>query len=340
MTHGIDELLAQPAINGKRPHYLVFDATNIIHRTFFAQEGSAKRQAQKHTAGGLANDENGMTDDQALAGLAHYIALATLNKYYTRFNPDKVILTFDRSNWRKVYTKSDKCLSGAVYKGTRRQNMSDSQQDAFRRFCEHINEFEEIAREHTAMVVLSGDLLEADDLIAGVVQQYHHTHDITIISADKDLLQLLRHDSVALIDPATGNARSLSDYNMDADYFLFQKCLRGDMGDNVKAAFPRVRKTRIQQAYTDPFEYDKLMKEEWTTPDGKKMVVGDLFKENKLLMDLSAQPQEIIDSMYDIIEEGITNPGKFNHFKFLRFCGKFGLRKVVDSLHIYQRMLV
>lgn len=335
-----DKLIQQSAINGKRPHYLVFDATNIIHRTFFAQEGSAKRQSQKHTAGGLKNDENGLTDDQALAGLAHYIALATLNKYYTRVNPDKVILTFDRSNWRKQYTKSDKCLSGAIYKGTRRQNMTDKQQETFQRFMEHINEFEEIARDHTAMVVLSGDLLEADDLIAGVVQQYHNTHDITIVSADQDLLQLLRFDSVTLIDPASGNARSLADYNMDADYFLFQKCIRGDLGDNVKSAFPRVRKTRIDTAYNDPFEHEKLMKEEWTNADGKKMVVGELYKENKLLMDLACQPADIIASIQEIVEEGIANPGTYNHFKFLRFCGKFGLRKVVDSLHIYQRMLV
>ena len=335
-----DQLIQQNAINGKRPHYLVFDATNIIHRTFFAQEGSAKRQSQKHTAGGLSNDENGLTDDQALAGLAHYIALATLNKYYTRVNPDKVILTFDRSNWRKAYTKSDKCLSGAIYKGTRRQNMTDKQQETFQRFMEHINEFEEIARDHTAMVVLSGDLLEADDLIAGVVQQYHDTHDITIVSADQDLLQLLRFDSVTLIDPASGNPRSLAEYNMDADYFLFQKCIRGDQGDNVKSAFPRVRKTRIDAAYNDPFEHERLMKEEWTNGDGKKMIVGDLYKENKLLMDLAAQPAEIIEDIQAIVEEGIANPGKYNHFKFLRFCGKFGLRKVVDSLHIYQRMLV
>lgn len=335
-----EALMEEGQVNGKREHLLVFDATNIIHRTFFAQEGSAKRQSAKHTATGLTNDKNGMTDDQAIAGLAHYIALATLNKYYNRFNPDKVILTFDRSNWRKEYTKSDKCLSGAIYKGNRRQNMTDKQQDAFKRFCEHINEFEEIVREHTSMVVLSGDGLEADDLIGGVVEMYHKTHDITIVSADQDLLQFLRHDSVSLIDPASGNPRSLADYGMDADFFLFQKCIRGDLGDNVKSAFPRVRSTRIKDAYEDPFEYDRLMKEEWTNAEGKKMVVGELFKENKLLMDLSAQPDNIKEKINNTVTEGFENPGTYNHFKFLKFCGKFGLRKVVDSLHVYQRMLV
>lgn len=327
-------------IIGHRQKILMFDATNIIHRTFFAQEGSAKRKATKHTAGGLQNDGNGLTADQEMAGLAHYIALATLNKYYNRFNPDKVVLTFDRSNWRKEYTKSEKCLSGAIYKGTRRQNMTDAQQDAFQRFCNHINEFEALMRDYTGIVVLSGDKLEADDLMSGVTQMFHEIADIIIVSADQDLLQLLRYDSVTLIDPASGNARSLAEYNMDPDFFVFQKCMRGDVGDNVKSAFPRVRMTRIKEAYNDPFEYDKLMKEEWTNADGKKMIVGDLFKENKLLMDLHCQPDDIKERIDAAIEEGFTNVGKYDNFKFVKFCGKFGLRKVVDSLTLYQRMLV
>lgn len=323
------------------PTMLVFDATNIIHRTFFAQEGSkAKGAASKFTATGLKADENGVTEDVQLAGLAHYIALATLNKYYNRFNPEQVVLTFDRSNWRKQYTKSDKCISGAVYKGTRRQNMTDKQQDAFQRFCEHINEFEDLTREHTGMVVLSGDLLEADDLIGGVVDQYVGTHNIVIVSADQDMMQFLRYPNVSLIDPAGGNPRSLVDYNMDADFFLFQKCIRGDNGDNVKSAFPKVRMTRIEKAYSDPFEYDKLMKETWTNADGKVMVVGELFKENKMLMDLSAQPDNIREHIMATVSEGFTTPGKYNHFLFLKFCGKFGLRKVAESLHLYQRMLM
>ena len=324
-----------------KPTMLVFDATNIIHRTFFAQEGSKnKGGASKFTATGLQADENGITQDVQLAGLAHYVALATLNKYYNRFNPDKVVLTFDRSNWRKQYTKSNKCISGAVYKGTRRQNMTDKQQDAFNRFCEHINEFEDLVRQHTGMVVLSGELLEADDLIGGVVEEFVDEYNIVIVSADQDLMQFLRYENVSLIDPASGNPRSLVDYNMDADFFLFQKCIRGDVGDNVKSAFPKVRMTRIEKAYSDPFEYDKLMKEEWINADGKKMVVGELFKENKLLMDLQAQPPEIKEHIIATVREGFENPGKYNHFSFLKFCGKFGLRKVADSLHVYQRMLV
>lgn len=324
----------------KRPSILLFDATNIIHRTFFAQESAGVKRSHRGAATGLDADQQEVAVDVQLAGRAHHVALATLNKYYAKYMPDKVALAFDRSNWRKEYTKSEKCISGAIYKGTRRQNMTDKQQETFARFCDHINEFEMIIRDHTAIVVMANDGLEADDLIAGTVQKYADTHDIIIVSADQDLLQLLRYPSVTLIDPATGNPRSLVDYNMDADLFMFLKCIRGDNGDNVRSAFPKVRTTRLMRAYADPFEYEQLMKETWTNENQQLMVVGQLFNENKLLMDLTAQPQDIKDRINQTVEEAFANPGRYNHFNFLKFCGKYGLRRIVDSLHIYQRLLV
>ena len=320
-------------------HILVFDASNILYKSFHANE-RIYEQRTKYTAPGLDADDEGIPEDVQKAGLAHHLALSMFNKYYKQCRPDQVVLCFDRSNWRKVYTKSDQCLSGAVYKGNRRQDMTPAQQEVFARFCEHINEFETIIREHTGIVSLAADSLEADDLIAGVVQEMSPETKITIVSADKDLLQLLRYDNVVLLDPTSGQPRSLSDYNYDADYFIFHKCMRGDQGDNVRSALPRVRTTRLEKAYKDPFEYDSLMKTEWTNEEGKQMVVGKLFQENKKLMDLTCQPEEIKELIKRTVIEGFANPGSFNHFKFVKFCGRYQLRKVVEQLHVYMDLLV
>ncbi|MNR13426.1 DNA polymerase I [compost metagenome] len=188
-------------------------------------------------------------------------------------------------------------------------------------------------------MTLARDGLEADDLMAGVAQLFHETHDIIIISADKDLMQLLRYPSVVLIDPATGKPRTLVDHKMDADLFMFVKCIRGDAGDNVQSAFPRVRMTRIMEAYTDPYARANLMEETWTDETGRELKVKDLFAENELLMDLSKQPQEIRDSIEDGVLEGFENKGTFNHFHFLRFCGKFGLVNISNSLENFVKML-
>lgn len=326
----------------KRPHLLLFDATNIIHRTFSVQDAIRQKKTigKKTVAAGLDNDEDAVDVELQMAGLAHHTALASLNKYYTRFNPDRAILAFDRPNWRKTYTKSDESLTHQIYKGNRRENQTPEEEAQFKKLIEHISEFEGFIRDHTGLTVLSSDGLEADDLIAGVVQMFHAVCDITIISADRDMMQLLRYESVCLINPSGGEPRTLSQYNMDADYFMFEKCIRGDRGDHVRSAFPGVRATRLQKAYSDPFEFTKLMNETWTDADKNVYVVKEIFEENQMLMDLSKQPAHVREQIQNVIQEAFDNPGQYNYFQFLRFCGKYGLQKVADSLHLYQRMLM
>ena len=308
-------------LTGMGETILMFDISNLLHRTFYA---------------------NKTMDDQTAAGLAHHQALTTLNKYFKIYKPSKVIMTYDRSNWRKTYTKSTECLSGKLYKGNRRKDLTPGEKARYEKFCEHLAEFEELMRVHTSIVCLAKDKLEADDLMAGVVQRYADTGEqveVVIVSQDKDLMQLLRYDFVRLVDPATGKERDLSEYDMDADLFMFIKCIRGDSGDNVGSAFPRVRLTRIMKAYTDPYEHEKLMNEEWTNQEGVKFVVKDLFEENKLLMDLNYQPSYVRQLMDDTIEEGFNEPGQYSHFHFLRFCGKYELKNISNFIDRYRDML-
>jgi len=302
----------------QRPRILMFDGSNILYKTFYA---------------------NANEDAVTTAGMAHHAGLTTLNKYYKLYKPDTTIVAFDRSNWRKAYTKTDACVSKKPYKGNRRLTMTPKQQEKYAAFCEHIAEFEDLLRKQTGIVTLARDGLEADDLMAGVAQLFHETHDIIIISADKDLMQLLRYPSVVLIDPATGKPRTLVDHEMDADLFMFVKCIRGDAGDNVQSAFPRVRMTRIKEAYTDPYARANLMEETWTDETGREMKVKDLYAENQLLMDLAMQPPEIREAIEDGVLEGYDNKGTFNHFHFLRFCGKFGLVNISNSLENFVKML-
>lgn len=304
--------------NNSTSRVLCFDVSNVLYRTFFANKNEA---------------------DNEVVGLAHHAALTTLHKYYRQFNPDLVIMTFDRPNWREVYTKSDACISGKIYKGHRRQSMTPSERQKYENFKLHLKDFESIMRDYTGVICLSADLLEADDLMAGVARKYSTECDVIVISSDKDLMQLLRHERVMLIDPATDKPRTLAEYNNDANYFIYQKCLRGDQGDNVQSAFPRIRSTRIQKAYTDPFEHENVMNHQWSDQTGTALLVRDLFEENKLLMDLDEQPDEIQQLIEDTITEGTRNPGHYSHFHFLKFCGQFGLEKISKNIDNYLNML-
>jgi hypothetical protein len=152
---------------------------------------------------------------------------------------------------------------------------------------------------------------------------------------------------VKLIDPATGKDRRTllnDEYNGDVDYFMFEKCIRGDTGDNVQSAFPGVRKTRIKKAYKDAFEQVNMMNEMWSigekgTDEYKEFLVKELFEENTLLMDLTAQPDAIKDCMRQTIEEAFENPGEYSHFHFLKFLGKYELKKISEQVDNFVRML-
>jgi len=304
-------------VNNLSKKYIVFDISNLLYRAFFA---------------------NKTEDDQTTAGLAHHMALMTLNKYYKQFQPHKVVMTFDRSSWRKEYTASEFCQSGKPYKGNRRQSMTPREREKFEAFLAHLNEFEELMNVHSSVICLAGEGLEADDLVAGFCQKFTED-EIIIISADKDMIQLLRGDHVTLIDPASGKPRTLDEWNGDADLFMFEKCLRGDTGDNVQSAYPRVRKTKIAKAYTDEFERINMMNETWTDQNGKEHIVRNLYKENTLLMDLTAQPKSIRDQMDQVIDDEMKDPGSFSYFHFMKFLGKYELKKIAKGLDQFVGLL-
>lgn len=300
--------------------YLVFDISNLLYRTFFAHDTE---------------------DDTTIAGLATHSALLTLNKYYRTHKPHKIVMAFDKTSWRKEYTASEDCISKKPYKGNRRQNMTPRQKIKYEQFCKHLAEFETIIRDHTTIITLVGEGLEADDLVAGFVQMMtlEPTNEIVMISGDKDLIQLLGPPQVKLIDPATDKERTLAEWKNDPEYFIFEKCIRGDAGDNVQSALPRVRGTRIEKAYSDPFEKANLMNETWKGADGTEFITKNLFKENQLLMDLRCQPEDIQKRIITTVLLALKNPGSFSYFHFMKFLGRYDLKKVAEQADTFVQLL-
>ena len=305
--------------------YLCFDITNMLHRTFFAQRNE---------------------DDETLAGLATHSALVTLNKYFKQHKPHKVVMAFDRSSWRKEYTASDECLSKKPYKGNRRQDMTPAQEAKYQRFLGHLAEFERLIIEHTTIMTLVAQRLEADDLIAGFCQVYaNDDNEIVIISSDSDLLQLTRYPNVRVISPVTDKEQSLDDYGGDPLFYIFQKCIRGDPTDNVQSAFPRVKSKKIREAYDDEYARANLMNETWGIKDPTtgefttQYRVGDLFKENEKLIDLEKQPSDIRRIILETIDEAGATHKQFSMFHILKFLGKYKLNKIKEGIDQYIPLL-
>lgn len=281
---------------------------------------------------------HGHDDDPELkAGLALHSALNTCLKYYRKFKPDEVAMVFEnRNNWRKAYTNEHQHLL-MPYKGNR---VVDATKAAFFTL---INEFQQLIAAHTSLLCLTKEGLEGDDMVSAYVHRHAPNDEVIVLSGDRDFIQLYSYPNVRVVDPATDKDRE----RVDADWFIFEKCIRGDTGDNVMSAFPRVRTTRIEKAFKDEYEREKLMKEEWTIKEidettgqerVKVMVVGELFEHNKTLMDLNAQPAHIKQLMDLALDEAYASRSKFSYFHFMQFCGKHELKAIGDAAHNFAAM--
>lgn len=306
---------------------LVVDTANLLFRV-------AAAHGKNYSNTGSAEDR---------AGLAIHMALTSLKSQYNRLKPDQVAVSFEGGqNWRKAYTRGERPevpVSRRLYKGNRVKD------DSMIPFFELIADFEKLVREHTSLVCLAHPQLEGDDVIAAYARKFSAVGDeVTILSDDKDFVQMLALPNVRLVRP-DGTERKYDKVTkelIDPEFFMYEKIFRGDVGDNVLPALPRVQSKRLRKAFDarkrgDTFEHSNLMDLTWdftdpSTGETRKLRVGDMYKENEILMDLvKGQPQDIQEIMEQTVDHAILNHGTFSFFHFQKFCGKFSLKRISEE---------
>ena len=126
--------------------------------------------------------------------------------------------------------------------------------------------------------------------------------------------------------------------------------MRGDSTDNVFSAYPGVRtkgtknKVGLIEAYADRekqgFSWNNLQLQRWSDHNGVEHRVRDDYERNKVLIDLTAQPQDIKDKVDANIREGVrttVTPQVGVHF--MRFCGSYELTKISEQSDTYAKWL-
>lgn len=285
-------------------------------------------------------------DIEDIIAISHVSMLYKMQHLASRYKIDNVIVVFDCFNkgWRKVYTSNlnPEKVTHRKYKAGRRENLSPSDEKKLKEFDASLHRYVDFFKTQTSIVCLQGNSLEGDDLIAGYVQKFPHD-DHVIYSSDKDFMQLINSitGTVTLVESQKDTERTLTEYNNDPELFLFEKCFRGEPrgGDNVQNAYPRLAKKKIFAAYDDDFMKTNIFNNEFvvTELDANdtllefKYRTGDLFKENKVLMGLSHQPNYIRNMINVTIDEGIENVGQFNYIPFLQFCKNHGMDAVIKE---------
>lgn len=313
--------------------YLIVDTAN----TFFRARHTAAKQSDTWTK----------------LGFSIHCTLASVNKAWRDFGAHHVVFCLEGRSWRKDFYEPYK-KNRAVAKAA----LTESEVEEDRLFWETFEALQKFLMEKTNCTVLRHPNLEADDLISGWIQ--HHPHDEhVIISSDTDFHQLLaenvsQYNGIAderhtingifdkknklVIDKKTKQPKTIP----DPEWILFEKCMRGDSGDNVFSAYPGVRtkgsknKVGLIEAYADRvtrgFSWNNLMLQRWTDHNQTEHRVLDDYERNRTLIDLRAQPPHVKAMIDETIRAGSVPKNKsMVGLHFLKFCGKYELNKLSEN---------
>ena len=317
--------------------YLLVDTAN----TFFRARHAAHRQS----------------DTWDRLGFAVHVTLASVAKCWRDQKADHVVFCLEGRSWRKDFYEPYK-----KNRAVARAALTEAEQEEDKLFWESFDELKGFLFDKTNCTVLQHPNLEADDLIAGWIQSHPNDHH-TIVSSDSDFHQLLagnvnQYNGIAdelhtiegifdkkgkpVVDKKTKEPKKIP----DPQWILFEKCMRGDPTDNVFSAYPGVRtkgtknKVGLLEAYEDRgkkgFNWNNLMLQRWTDHNGDEHRVLDDYERNRTLVDLSAQPDDIkIKIAETIANASVPKEVLQVGVKFLKFCGKYDLKKISDNAQQY-----
>jgi len=301
------------------------------------------------------------TETWEKVGMALHLTLSSVNQAVKRFGIDHVVFCLEGRSWRKDYYKP--------YKANRKLDesaMTESEIEENKMFWETYEMFTNYLREKTNTSVLRHPNGEADDMIARFIA-LHPDDEHVIISSDTDYVQLINervtqyngvsnqyitlegyHDEKGrlIVDKKTKEPKLLG----DPQFLLFEKCMRGDSTDNVFSAYPGVRtkgsknKIGLIEAYADRhkqgFNWNNMMLQRWSDHDGVEHRVRDDYERNRVLIDLTAQPNEFKVLFDETIKNDVrttTVPQVGVHF--MRFCGKYELNKISEQSDTFAKWL-
>jgi 5'-3' exonuclease len=291
-------------------------------------------------------------------GMSIATVLGSVRKAWKDFKGDHVIFHLEGRSWRKDHYPP--------YKRQRteaRAAQSPREAEEDRVFWETFDQFKDFVVNKTNCTVLHNPQLEADDLIAGFIQS-HPEDSHVIISTDGDFAQLVapnvrQYNGVSQVTtthegyfdekgkPVKDKKTGLVKGAPDPEWLLFEKCMRGDTSDNIFSAYPGVRekgtknKVGLREAFADRntkgWAWNNLMLQKWMDHEGVEHRVLDDYNRNRLLCDLTAQPENV----RTIINETITiatSAGKNIPqvgIRLMKFCAEYDLQKITEQAQSY-----
>jgi 5'-3' exonuclease len=299
-------------------------------------------------------------DIDTKVGMALHITLNSIKKAWQDFKGTHVVFCLEGRSWRKDFYQP--------YKRNRqdaRDALTPREAEEDRVFWEIFDEFKDFVTTKTNCTVLQNPVLEADDLIAGWIQN-HPDDNHVIISTDGDFAQLIsprvrQYNGVAnmtithegyfddkgreVLDKKTKQPKPAP----NPQWQLFEKCMRGDTSDNVFSAYPGARikgtknKVGLQEAFEDKntkgYNWNNLMLQRWVDHNGVEHRVLDDYQRNVVLCDLTAQPEHIKETINTTIKTVESKDISQVGMRLMKFCAKWDMQRIADQAQSFSEPL-
>src|SRR5436305_8630001 len=200
----------KPAPSSVPPHVVLIDGAGFIFRAYFARAKDPKAERFQRKSDGMATE-------------VAIIFTNMLDKYLRETNADHIAVIFNascRSFRNEIYGE---------YKANRREMPDDLAPQ-----LKHVRR----AAEAFGVCQIEMENFEADDLIATYARHAVEAGaKVTILSSDKDMMQLVSDGSITMRDPMTdrpiGEAEVREQFGVRPDKVIEGQALCGDSTDNV-----------------------------------------------------------------------------------------------------------
>jgi 5'-3' exonuclease len=313
--------------------YILVDASNMFFRARHVVRGD---------------------DAETKVGMSYHIMFNSINKVWKDFKGTHVVVALEGRSWRKDVDTTYKANRAAA-----RAALSPAEAEEDKMFWAAFDELKSFLETKSNCSVLRHERCEADDFIARWIQT-HPNDEHVIVSSDSDFFQLLAPN----VRQFNGITKQLITLNgifdekgnrikdkktkeevapPDPEWLLFEKCMRGDTSDNIFSAYPGVRekgtknKVGLREAFADRetkgYSWNNLMLQRWVDHNGTEHRVRDRYLHNKMLIDLTEQPEDIktaLDATISVAANKARVPQVGLHF--VKFCSKWNLVKVADQM--------
>lgn len=255
-------------------------------------------------------------DKKALRSFVTERVVKFKNQFSIDENKNVVVCIDSKNYWRKDIFPHYK------------QNRTPQANINMELYFDHVKEVLEEMKQELPFTFLKIDRCEADDIIAVLCFRLANIYNITIVSTDRDYLQLQKHSKVKQYDQVRKKYISID----NEKYCLFDHIVRaGDDGipnilsDADTFINPEKRQTALKEKVLTEWRVHGIDHPEKFCD--KKMY--ERFNQNKNLIDMTMIPSEYFEKIYDAFID--YQPSRGTIYKF---CVKYQITNVLKNNQI------